>query len=162
MLAPMMVRAARLPAWLFPLAVVLLTAVPLVELALLVALGRSIGLVPTLVLCASTGFLGAWLAREQGLRTLLDAQRAMAEGRFPGEQVLDGALLLVGGVVLLTPGLLTDALGFTLLLPPGRSLVKAGLRRWWRRQQQAPFAPGAPRGRGEVVEAEIVDEEPVR
>ena len=167
MLSPMSVRAVRLPSWLFPLAVLLLTVLPLVELALLVLLGRSIGLVPTLLICASTGFLGAWLARAQGLRTLLDAQQAMAEGRFPAEQVLDGAFLLAGGVVLLTPGLITDALGFTLLLPPGRALLKGALRRWWSRQTGVVSAPAGAAastasGEPEIVEGEVLEEETVR
>ena len=152
----MTAQLVRFPRWLFPLAVLLLTIVPIVELALLVSLGRQVGLVPTLVLCAGTGFLGAWLARWQGWRTWMTAQAALAEGRFPGEQVLDGALLLVGGVVLLTPGLVTDALGFTLLLPPGRSLIKAGLRRWWNRQNKSGPRPTRPAG---VVEAEVIDAE---
>ena len=146
-------QTLRLPPWLFPTAVLLFTLVPLVELALLVGLGRQVGLVPTLVLCASTGFLGAWLARWQGWRTWMAAQAALAEGRFPGEQVLDGALLLVGGVVLLTPGLMTDALGFTLLVPPGRAVIKSALRRWWERQQR----PSSDAAAGdEVIDAEVI------
>lgn len=154
--SPMTARIVRFPPWLFPLAVVLLTLVPIAELALLVTLGREVGLVPTLLLCAGTGFLGAWLARWQGWRTWNAAQTALAEGRFPAEQVLDGALLLVGGVVLLTPGLLTDALGFTLLAPPGRSLIKAALKRWWERQGGS--GPSPARG-DEVIDAEVIVEE---
>ena len=154
----MTARVLRLPPWLFPAAVVLLTLVPLVELALLVALGRSVGLLPTLLLCAATGFLGAWLARWQGWRTWSAAQQALAAGRFPAEQVMDGALLLVGGVVLLTPGLVTDALGFTLLLPPGRALIKAGLQRWWQRQNAMPDAAPSE----DIIDAEIIAEEELR
>jgi len=152
----MIAQTFRLPPWLFPTAVLLFTLVPIVELALLVGLGRQVGLVPTLVLCASTGFLGAWLARWQGWRTWMAAQTSLAEGRFPTEQILDGALLLVGGVVLLTPGLMTDALGFTLLLPPGRALIKSGLRRWWERQQRHG---GEPDPGDEVIDAEVIDAE---
>jgi UPF0716 protein FxsA len=157
----MTARIVRFPPWLFPLAVVLLTLVPIVELALLVTLGREVGLVPTLVLCAATGFLGAWLARWQGWRTWMAAQAALGEGRFPAEQVMDGALLLVGGVVLLTPGLVTDALGFTLLLPPGRALIKSGLRRWWeRRNGPGPQAPSAGASAGpDIIDAEVIVEE---
>src|SRR5688572_9802558 len=98
----------RLSGWPFALAVLLLTFVPLAELALLIALGRAIGLVPTLVLCALTGFVGAWLARSQGTRVLLAAQQALGQGRLPAEQILDGAAILTGGILLLTPGFLTD------------------------------------------------------
>jgi len=124
-----------MPPAIFALAVVLFTVLPLAELMLLFWLGRNVlGVMPTLFVCAATGFIGAWLARSQGLATLLQAQEALAAGRFPGDQLLDGACLLVGGVVLLTPGLLTDAVGFVLLLPPSRAVVKRVLRAWWSRR----------------------------
>lgn len=128
-------HSVRLPRGSFVLAVALFTFLPLAELALLVWLGGRIGVVPTLAICASTGFLGAWLARSQGLKTLLRAQEEMSSGGFPAGPLLDGACLLVGGVVLLTPGLVTDLLGFSLLLPPTRSLIKGGLKAWWTRRQ---------------------------
>ena len=131
----MAVHRFELPRGVFPAAVVLFTLLPLAELALLVWLGGAVGVMPTLILCAGTGFLGAWLARAQGVETLLKAQRALEEGRFPGDEILDGAFLLAGGVVLLTPGLVTDMIGFALLLPPTRRLLKLFLSRWWQRQQ---------------------------
>jgi UPF0716 protein FxsA len=131
----MLVHEVRLPRWVFPSAVLLLTVLPLVELGLLIALGRGVGLVPTLLLCAATGFGGAWLARWQGLATVASAQRALAAGRFPATEAVHGALLLVGGVVLLTPGLVTDALGLLLLLPPVRRALIARARRWWDAQR---------------------------
>ena len=112
----------------------LLTFVPLAELALLIWIGRQVGLWPTLALCASTGFVGAWLARWQGTRTLLAAQEALTSGRFPADPILDGACILAGGILLLTPGLLTDLMGLVLLVPPSRGLVKVVARRWWRRR----------------------------
>ena len=131
----MPVYPIRLPGWVFALALLLLTFVPLAELAILIWLGRTFGLWPTLFLCASTGFVGAWLARSQGARVALRAQQAFAEGRFPGDEILDGAAILAGGVLLLTPGLLTDLMGLSLLLPPSRFLVKRTLKRWWLRRQ---------------------------
>ena len=131
----MIVSEVRLPRWLFPVAVVLLTALPLVEIGLLVALGKSVGLGPTLLLCAATGFGGAWLARWQGLATVTAAQLAIAEGRFPGQEILHGALLLAGGVVLLTPGLVTDVVGLLLLVPVTRQGLVRLARRWWDAQR---------------------------
>ncbi|MEM7245963.1 MAG: FxsA family protein [Acidobacteriota bacterium] len=145
-------RIVRLPPWLFPALVVALTVVPLGELWLLVWMGKTIGWLPTFVLCASTGFLGAWLARWQGFRTIARAQQAMGEGRFPKDEVLDGALLLVGGVVLLTPGLFTDAVGFSLLVPPTRSVIKTGLEAAWKRAQREPRDPDIIDGSARVVE----------
>ena len=158
-------RVVRLPGWLFPTAVLLFALLPLLELALLVVLGRAVGLVPTLLLCASTGLVGAWLARWQGLRTWLSAEAELKQGRFPTSQVLDGALLLVGGVVLLTPGLITDALGFFLLLPQGRALVKRLWRRSWERSRGIvdSTVTVSDLRQTELVEGELVsDERPVR
>ena len=128
-------REFRLPRGAFALALLLLTLFPLAELALLIAVGRTIGLLPTLLLCAATGFVGAWLARREGLRVALRARQALVEGRFPGDEILDGAAILAGGVLLLTPGFLTDCLGLALLLPPARYVIKRALKGWWLHQQ---------------------------
>ena len=125
----------ELPRGAFAAAVAAFTLLPLAELMLLLWLGSTAGWLPTLALCAATGFAGAWLARSQGLKTALAAQQALAEGSFPSRQLFDGACLLAGGVVLLTPGLVTDALGFALLLPPTRAALRTALQRWWRRRQ---------------------------
>lgn len=107
----------------------LFVLLPLVELVLLIQLGRWIGLLGTLALVIATGFLGAALARRQGLRAWVGIQRELRDGRMPAAAMLDGLLILIGGIVLLTPGLLTDLCGFALLLPPTRTVVKRYLRR---------------------------------
>jgi UPF0716 protein FxsA len=104
----------------------LFVVVPLLELALLVQVGRWIGVLPTVGIVAVTGLLGAWLARTQGLRALTEVQLQAARGQLPAQAMLDGASILVGGIVLLTPGILSDLLGFALLLPPTRRR----LQRW--------------------------------
>lgn len=104
----------------------LFVVVPLLELALLVWIGQWIGVMPTVGLVAATGLLGAWLARKQGLRTLTELQLQAARGEVPAQAMLDGAAILVGGLLLLTPGILSDILGFSLLLPPTRRV----LQRW--------------------------------
>lgn len=103
--------------------------VPLVELALLVRLGMFIGFWPTIALVLVTGVVGAALARHEGLRVWLDIQRDLAEGRMPVSHLLDGLMILIGGVLLLTPGVLTDLMGILLLAPPTRRLFKRWLRR---------------------------------
>lgn len=105
----------------------LFTVVPLVELGLLIQIGRVIGLVPTITIVLLTGFAGAALARWQGMATLRRVQTDMAEGRVPAEALVDGLLILVAGAVLLTPGLLTDIAGFLLLIPPTRAAVRRAL-----------------------------------
>ena len=105
---------------------ILFIAVPLVELALLIKLGNAIGLWPTIFIVIATGVLGAALARSQGTRVISAIRAEVAEGRPPTESLLNGLMVLAGGVVLLTPGLLTDLLGFSLLIPFTRN--------WFRRK----------------------------
>ncbi len=109
-------------------------AVPLLELFLLIRLGGAIGLFPTLALCVLTGVAGAWLARREGLRALWSFQERLARGGVPGRALMDGMCILIGGAVLLTPGLLTDLLGFALLLPPSRRWIQARMKRRIERQ----------------------------
>jgi UPF0716 protein FxsA len=110
----------------------LLTAfivMPILELWLLVKLGGHYGIIPTLLLVVATGIAGAWMARTQGVMVLLSIQREMAQGRMPAPQMIDGVMILVAGVLLLTPGLITDAAGFLLLVPPVRVMIRGWLRR---------------------------------
>ena len=108
---------------------ILFTVVPLIELALLIKLGNLIGLWPTISIVIVTGVLGAALARNQGTRTVVAIRAELAEGRAPTESLLNGLLILVGGVVLLTPGLLTDLLGFSLLIPLTPGLPETGSKK---------------------------------
>lgn len=107
----------------------LFIVLPVVELALLLRVGGLIGFWPTLGLVILTGLAGAGLARAQGFRVVSVLQGELAAGRMPGRALLDGACILVGGALLLTPGFLTDAVGFSLLLPPTRGLLLRRLRR---------------------------------
>jgi UPF0716 protein FxsA len=102
----------------------LFTLVPLVELYLLVRVGSAIGVAPTVGIVILTGALGAGLARWQGLAALRRLQEDLAAGRPPTDALIDGLLILVAGAVLLTPGLVTDAAGFVLLVPAGRAAVR--------------------------------------
>lgn len=106
---------------------ILFIVVPLVELALLLLIGQSIGLLATVVLVVATGIAGAALARREGLRTLWQIRAELGSGRFPADRLLDGAMILVAAGLLLTPGVLTDAVGLLLLTPAGRSLLRARL-----------------------------------
>jgi len=102
----------------------LFTVVPLLELFILVKLGNLVGVGPTIALVILTGVLGAWLARVQGLGVVRRLRSELAEGHLPAEAVIDGLLILVAGAVLLTPGLITDTVGFVLLVPPGRAAIR--------------------------------------
>jgi UPF0716 protein FxsA len=107
----------------------LFTLIPVVELALLVEVGGRIGVIPTIAIVLITGAVGAWLARDQGLRALRRLQQALQAAQFPGEQIIDGVVILAGGLLLLTPGFLTDIIGFCALIPGTRHLLKALVKR---------------------------------
>ena len=112
-------------AWLL----LLFIGVPILELALLLKINEYLHLPGTLTLVILTGVIGVGLARWQGLRILMLIQRDLAEGRMPAPYLIDGILVLLAGAVLITPGLLTDSLGFFLLIPVTRNLTKRWLRR---------------------------------
>jgi UPF0716 protein FxsA len=104
--------------------VLLFIVVPILELYVLIQIGQSIGILPTIALLIADSVLGAMLMRSQGRAAWMRFNRALAEGRVPGREVIDGALVIFGGALLLTPGFLSDILGLTLLLPPTRALVR--------------------------------------
>ncbi len=108
--------------------------IPTVELALLIEVGSRIGTMPTLALIAITGVLGAFLARSQGLSVLRHMQSEVASGHLPAATLVDGGIILLAGAVLITPGFLTDAVGFLCLVPAFRKLIRRVL---WRRLQRA-------------------------
>jgi len=107
-----------------PILVIVFLLVPLAELAVLIAVGQWLGLVPTLVLLLAVSLVGAWLAKREGLAAWRRFQQALAEGRMPTVEVADGAMVLLAGALLLTPGFLSDVVGVLLLLPPTRALAR--------------------------------------
>lgn len=108
----------------------LFVGAPLVELYILIKVGEVIGAGVTVLAVIGTAVLGAWLIRAQGLSTQTRLRQRLAMGEMPAMEVLEGAALLVAGVTLLTPGFVTDALGFLLLIPPlRRALIRAAARR---------------------------------
>ncbi|MFL2774149.1 MAG: FxsA family protein [bacterium] len=104
------------------------TLIPLVEIYLLIKLGQNFGAITSILLVIFTGILGAYLARMEGLRTLFRIQETMREGRMPGEELLDALLIAIAGLVLITPGFITDVAGFLLLFPFTRMLAKKWLK----------------------------------
>ena len=108
----------------------LLVAVPIIEIALFIQVGGAIGLFPTLAIVIATAIAGTIMLRTQGLATLQKLQSSVQDGQNPMNPIAHGALILVSGVLLLTPGFFTDALGLALLLPPVRDgLIRAGAAR---------------------------------
>lgn len=113
----------------FGLLLSLFVIIPLVEFALLIEVGRRLGTLETLLIVFGTGLVGAYLARLEGFRILYQIRTQLQQGQVPAEQLFDGFLVLIAGVVLITPGLLTDLAGLILLFPPTRYPVKVFIRR---------------------------------
>jgi UPF0716 protein FxsA len=116
---------------------ILFTVVPAVELFVLIKVGGVIGAADTIFIIILTGILGAALTRHQGFKILDRIRQAMERGQMPAAELVEGALILVGGVLLLTPGFITDAAGFFLLVPLTRRLIRQRLTAWIGRQIEA-------------------------
>ncbi len=106
----------------------LFTVLPLVELAILVWLAGATSLGFTILLVIVSGVIGASMARQQGLYVWMRAQREMSMGRFPAESLIDGLIILVGGALLVTPGVLTDIVGFSTLIPGVRAVYRGAIK----------------------------------
>jgi len=112
---------------------ILFIAVPAIEIYVLLAVGHLIGVWPTISLIFLTGIAGAYLARTQGSDTARRIQLALQNGEMPTEDLLDGAMIFAGGLTLLTPGFCTDMLGFCLLFPTTRNIIKELARTWFKK-----------------------------
>jgi UPF0716 protein FxsA len=108
----------------------LFTVVPFIELALLIKIGTIIGLFETILIIVITGMAGALMVRSAGIECLFRIQKNMDSGIIPTDDLFSGLLILVAGAFLLTPGLITDAVGFVLLIPVSRELVKKYLKKY--------------------------------
>lgn len=102
----------------------LIIIVPALEIGVLILSGKTLGVPITILFIILTGVAGAYLAKKQGLETLKRAQGQMSYGQVPGDAIIDGICILVGAVLLLTPGFITDLTGFFLLIPKTRQLIK--------------------------------------
>jgi UPF0716 protein FxsA len=111
------------------LLILLFIVVPIAELYVIIQVGQAIGVVPTLVLLLADALLGSWLLKREGRSAWRRFNEALAARRFPGREVADGALIIVGGTLLLTPGFITDIFGLFLLLPPTRAVARRLLKR---------------------------------
>jgi UPF0716 protein FxsA len=161
-----------------------LLIVPIVEIYILVQVGQEIGALPTIGLLILDSVLGAWLMRREGRRAWAALQQSLHEGRMPTKELIDGALVLIGGTLLLTPGLASDVIGFLFVLPFTRPLVRRfvvafamkraasttvagpGIRLYqWggTRGPGKPSTPGGPQAPGgRVVSGEVVSDDDPR
>jgi len=113
---------------------ILFAVVPVIEVYLLIKVGSLIGALPTVALLLSISLAGAWLVRHQGFEIMRRIQSELAQGRLPAAELLDGAMVLVGGVLLLTPGFFTDFLGLFFLIPFTRAVIKQLVGLWLQRR----------------------------
>ncbi|HZO05376.1 MAG TPA: FxsA family protein [Solirubrobacterales bacterium] len=143
--------------------VILFIVVPIAELYVIIKVGEAIGILPTLALLFLDAILGSLLLRHQGRGAWRRFNEALAQGRFPGTEVVDGLLIVIGGTLLLAPVFITDIVGLLFLIPPTRAIVRAILKRFTigrvaifgtfgggRGDQggPGPFGPGGPGGQG--------------
>lgn len=169
----------RVPGWLLAL---LFIGVPLLELIVIVRVGQTIGVGWTILLLIVDSIVGAWLLKREGGRALTALGAAFSSGRMPAREIADGMLILVGGVLMLTPGFVSDVLGFLCILPMTRPLARGLLTRFVAARLLvmpggavpggsfsggSPF-PGStppgngprprPDGHGDVVQGEVVED----
>ena len=116
----------------FRILFLLFLSIPLLEIYLLLKVGSSIGVLPTVVLVVLTAVIGVWLLRLQGFATFIKAQKSLAQGQVPAMEMLEGLMLFIAGALLLTPGFFTDTIGFLFLIPFSRiwiakSILKNGV-----------------------------------
>lgn len=108
----------------------LIILMPILDLYILVKASQAMGFGPTILLIIATGIAGYYLAKTEGKIVIKDINKAMGEGRVPGEEILTGFSILVGGFLLLLPGIVTDIIGITMVLPGTREFYKAYIKRW--------------------------------
>lgn len=140
-------------------------ALPILEMIVLIKVGSIIGVIPTVALVVLTATLGIWLMRVQGLATLARVQEKLERGEVPGTELLEGIMLLIGGALLLTPGFITDTMGFVCLIP----VLRQPIARWLLRRGilGAIHIQGGRGHRGSddfhtTIEGEYTDEDPRR
>jgi len=148
-----------------PFLVVAFILVPLAEIYVIVQVGQFIGVLPTVVLLLAESMLGAWIVKREGARAWRALRGAIGTARLPSRELADAALVLVGGTLLLTPGFLTDFVGFFFVLPPTRPLARRLLgwavtsRLVGRRRRGGGLGPPAQHPGRRVVRGELVDDE---
>ena len=130
----------------FPILFLLFTLLPLIELYLLFQLGYATSFWFAFGLVILTGIIGAALARQQGAQAYNRIQQDLRSGKMPADSLTDGVTILVAGVLLITPGMLTDAFGFSLLIPPIRRLMKVAAVRYFKNRLVVQTGQSTPQG----------------
>lgn len=147
----------------------LFTLGPMLELLVFYYISTNTSWLFALGVVVLTGIVGAALARWQGVKALMRIQRRMGRGQLPGDELFDSMLILIAGVLLVTPGFITDGVGFLLLIPPARAVIKRLLKRWAKHHVQVRTSratdqfwssvqePTSPSGDSDVIDGEVVE-----
>lgn len=109
---------------------ILFVIIPVTELYILIEVGKRIGSLTTISIIIFTGILGAYLVKNQGFMILKKIQNDLNDGIMPGDSLIQGVIILAGGILLLTPGFVTDTVGFIFLIPASRNVIKKYLLKW--------------------------------
>lgn len=140
----------------FHIFALLFLVVPIIEIYFLIQVGSSIGAFPTVVLVVATAVIGAFLLRQQGMSTLSRFQNNLATGVLPANEMMEGVLLIVGGALLMTPGFVTDTIGFLCLIPFTRQFIVKQITKRSLMKAQAGRAGSSPyQDDGEIIEGEF-------
>jgi UPF0716 protein FxsA len=150
-------RRLRRRGWPWWLLVAAFIVVPIVEIYVIIRVGQAIGPWWTILLLIADSIFGSWLVAHEGRRAWQALTVALSSGRMPSRELADGALILIGGTLMVSPGFVTDAVGIVLILPFTRPFARAALSRVVRRRLLTAAGPG-PGPQGPVVRGEVVDE----
>jgi UPF0716 protein FxsA len=155
-----MTTVRRVPGWLVAL---LFFGVPLLEIIVLIQVGQAIGPWWTILLLVADSIFGAWLIKHEGRRALAALSESLGAGRMPARELADGALIVLGGALMLSPGFVTDLFGMLCILPMTRPLARRGLSRFFAAKlATGSFGPGVQRPRpdpsGDVIQGEVIDD----
>jgi UPF0716 protein FxsA len=142
-----------------PLLVIAFIVVPIIELYVIIQIGSLIGVWPTIALLLADALLGSLLLRHQGRGAWRRFNAALAERRFPGREVADGLLIVIGGTLLLTPGFVTDIVGLIFLIPPTRAIIRRLLRSYVGHRFVVVGMPGAGSGTSQSYDFDASAEE---
>jgi len=148
-------RRRRFPWWLLVAAFI---AVPIIEIYVIIQVGQVIGAWWTIALLIADSIFGSWLIRREGSRAWRGLNSALESGRMPATELADGALILVGGTLMLSPGFVTDAFGILMILPFTRPVARRMLTRVVTRRLLNAGRPG-PGPQGPVVRGEVIDDD---
>jgi UPF0716 protein FxsA len=154
---PIRRRRLRRRSWPWWLLVAAFVIVPIVEIYVIIQVGQAIGPWWTILLLIGDSIFGSWLIAHEGRRAWQALTVALSSGRMPSRELADGALILIGGTLMLSPGFVTDAVGVLLILPFTRPFARAALTRVVARRLLTATRPG-PGSQGPVVRGEVIDE----